>query len=65
MMDVALILKIAGVGLLVSVVYQVLSKSGREEQAMLVSLAGVIVVLLMLITELAELINTIRQIFGI
>lgn len=64
-MDVALILKIAGVGLLVSVVYQVLSKSGREEQAMLVSLAGVIVVLLMLITELAELINTIRQVFGI
>lgn len=64
-MDVALILKIAGVGLLVSVVYQVLSKSGREEQAMLVSLAGVIVVLLMLITELAELIDTIRQIFGI
>lgn len=64
-MDVALILKIAGVGLLVSVVYQVLSKSGRDEQAMLVSLAGVIVVLLMLVTELAELIDTIRQIFGI
>lgn len=64
-MDVALILKIAGVGLLVSVVYQVLKKSEREEQAMLVSLAGVIVVLLMLVTELAELIDTIRQIFGI
>jgi stage III sporulation protein AC len=64
-MDVALILKIAGVGLLVSVVYQVLSKTGRDEQAMMVSLAGVIVVLLMLITELAELIDTIRRIFGI
>lgn len=64
-MDVALILKIAGVGLLVSVVYQILKKSEREEQAMLVSLAGVIVVLLMLVTELAELIDTIRQIFGI
>lgn len=64
-MDVALILKIAGVGLLVSVVYQVLKKTEREEQAMLVSLAGVIVVLLMLVTELAELIDTIRQIFGI
>ena len=64
-MDVALILKIAGVGLLVSVVYQVLSKAGRDEQAMMVSLAGVIVVLLMLVTELAELIDTIRRIFGI
>ena len=64
-MDVALILKIAGVGLLVSVMYQVLSKSGRDEQAMMVSLAGVIVVLLMLITELAELIDMIRRIFGI
>jgi len=64
-MDVTLIIKIAGVGLLVSVVYQVLVKSGREEQGMMVSLAGVIVVLLMLITELAELIDKIRQIFGI
>jgi len=53
------------VGLLVSVMYQVLSKSGRDEQAMMVSLAGVIVVLLMLITELAELIDMIRRIFGI
>jgi len=64
-MDVTLILKIAGVGLIVSVVYQVLVKSGREEQGMMVSLAGVIVVLLMLITELAELIDKIRQLFGI
>jgi stage III sporulation protein AC len=64
-MDTGLILKIAGIGLLVSVMYQVLSKSGREEQAMLVSLAGVIIILLMLVQELSELINTIRSIFGI
>lgn len=64
-MDTGLILKIAGIGLLVSVMYQVLSKSGREEQAMLVSLAGVIIILLMLVQELSDLINTIRNIFGI
>ncbi len=64
-MDTGLILKIAGIGLLVSVMYQVLSKSGREEQAMLVSLAGVIIILLMLVQELSDLINTIRSIFGI
>ena len=64
-MDTALVLKIAGIGLLVSVMYQVLSKSGRDEQAMLVSLAGVIIILLMLVNELSELINSIRSIFGI
>jgi stage III sporulation protein AC len=64
-MDVALILKIAGVGLLVSVVYQILSKTGRDEQAMLVSLAGIVVVLLMLVSEIAELLDTIRTIFGL
>lgn len=64
-MDTALVLKIAGIGLLCSVMYQVLSKSGRDEQAMLVSLAGVIIILLMLVNELSELISTIRSIFGI
>ena len=64
-MDTALVLKIAGIGLLVSVMYQVLSKSGRDEQAMLVSLAGVIIILLILVNELSELINSIRSIFGI
>lgn len=64
-MDVGLILKVAGVGLLVSAAYQILSKSGREEQAMLVSLTGVIIVLLMLVQEIGELMNTIRTIFGI
>jgi len=64
-MDVSLILKVAGVGLLVSAAYQVLSKSGREEQAMLVSLTGVIIVLLMLVREIGELMDTIRTIFGI
>ncbi len=64
-MDVGIILKIAGVGLLVSVVCQILTKSGREEQAMLVSVAGVVVVLLVLIREISSLLNTIRSLFGI
>ncbi len=64
-MDISLILKAAGVGLIVSVVCQILSKSGREEQAMLVSVAGVIIVLLMLVKEIGSLIDTIRKIFGL
>lgn len=64
-MDITLILKAAGVGLIVSVVCQILTRSGRDEQAMLVSVAGVIIVLLMLVTELGELISSIRRIFGL
>ncbi len=64
-MDISLILKAAGVGLIVSVVCQILSKSGREEQSMLVSVAGVIIVLLMLVKEIGSLIDTIRKIFGL
>ncbi len=64
-MDISLILKAAGVGLIVSVVCQILSKSGRDEQAMLVSIAGVIIVLLMLVKELGSLISSIKNIFGL
>lgn len=64
-MDVGLILKVVGIGLLVSVSAQILSKSGRDEQAMMVTLAGVIVVLVMIITELGELYSLIRSVFGI
>ena len=64
-MDITLILKAAGVGLIVSVICQILNKAGREEQAMLVSVAGVVLVLLMLVKEIGTLIDTIRRIFGI
>ena len=64
-MDISLILKAAGVGLIVSVVCQILNKSGRDEQAMLVSIAGVIIVLLMLVKELGALITSIKTIFGL
>ena len=64
-MDISLILRAAGVGLIVSVVCQILSRSGRDEQAMLVSIAGVIIVLLMLVKELGSLISAIKNIFGL
>ncbi len=64
-MDVTLILKVSGVGILVSVLCQVLSRSGREEQALLVSISGLIVVLLLLVGQLGSLIESVRRIFGI
>ena len=64
-MEVDLIFKIAAVGIIVSILGQVLSRSGREEQAMLLSAAGVVIVLLMVVKELGGLITTIRSIFGL
>lgn len=64
-MNIGLLLKIAGVGLLVSVAYQVLHKSGRDEQATFVSLAGVIIVMLLLVAEINNLFTTIRNVFGL
>ena len=63
-MDVSLILKIAGVGILVAVCAQILGKYGRDDQAMLVGISGIIVVLLMLIGEVGELFESISDIFG-
>lgn len=63
-MDVGLILKIVGVGMIVTVSCQILSKAGRDEQAMLVSLSGIVLVLLLLIGEIGKLYDTIRSIFG-
>ncbi len=63
-MEVGLILKIAGVGLLVSVATQILSKSGRDEQATLVTVAGIVAVLLMLIEQIGELFTLVCDTFG-
>ena len=63
-MDVSLILRIAGVGILVASATQILSKSGREEQAMLVTVAGLVVTLLMLVGEIGELFETVMEVFG-
>jgi stage III sporulation protein AC len=64
-MNIELILKVAGVGVLVTVAYQVLMKSGRDEQAMLVSVAGIIIVLLMLVNEIGGLFDAVRNVFGL
>ena len=62
-MSVNLIFKIAAVGILVTVLSQVLKHSGREEQAFLTSLAGLIVVLFWLLPYISDLFETIRQLF--
>ena len=64
-MDVDLIFKIAAIGIIVAVLNQVLISSGREEQAMMTTLAGLIVVLMMVITQISDLFNTIKQLFGL
>lgn len=64
-MDVDLIFKIAAIGILVAVLNQLLIRSGREEQAMLTTLAGLIVVLLMIIKEIKVLFDTIKTVFGL
>lgn len=64
-MDITLILKVAGVGLLISVVCQILTKSGRDDQAVFVSIAGIIIVLMLLVQEFSNLITVIKTLFGI
>lgn len=64
-MDISLILKIVGIGFLVAVSSTVLNKSGRDEQAMLVTLAGIVIVMIMLVGELRTLFDTLRNIFGL
>lgn len=64
-MNTELILKVAGVGLLVTVSHQILSKSGRDEQALFVTIAGIVIVLLMLVGEIGGLFDMIKGIFGL
>lgn len=62
-MDIDLIFKIAAVGIIVSVLNQVLSRSGREEQATMTSLAGLVVVLMILAQKIAELFDLVKDLF--
>ncbi len=64
-MDVDMIFRIAAIGIIVAVLNQVLIRAGREEQAMLTTLAGVIVVLMMLIQEISNLFTTVKSVFGL
>jgi stage III sporulation protein AC len=63
-MDITLILKVAGVGLLVSAALQVLPKQSREEYSPYVILSGFVVVLLMLLPEIADLFDSVMTVFG-
>ncbi|MBO4897767.1 MAG: stage III sporulation protein AC [Clostridia bacterium] len=64
-MSVDLIFKIAAVGIIVAVLNQLLIKSGRDEQAMLTTLAGLIVVLGVIVREVSRLFDTIKSVFGL
>ena len=64
-MDVDMIFKIAAIGIIVAVLNQVLIRSGREEQAMMTTLAGLIVVLMMLIGEISTLFEQVKSVFDL
>lgn len=63
-MDVDLIFKIAAIGIIVAVLNQLLVRSGREEQAMMTTLAGLVVVMMMLVKEISALFSLIKSLFG-
>lgn len=64
-MDIDLIFKVAGIGIIVAVLNLVLKRAEREEQAMLTTLAGLIVVLMMIITQIQDLFDTVKSVFGL
>lgn len=64
-MNVDLLFKIAAIGILVAVLHQVLVRAGREDQAMMTTLAGVIIVLTIIIREISTLFSTVRAIFNL
>ena len=64
-MDVNFIFKIAAIGIIVAVLNQLLTRSGREEHAMITTIAGLIVVLIMLVPQISGLFETIRNAFDL
>ena len=64
-MDVDLIFKIAGIGIIVAVLNLVLKRAEREEQARMTTLAGLIVVLMMIISSISDLFDTVKSVFGL
>ncbi len=63
-MDVDLIFRIAAVGILVAVLGQLLTRSGRDEQALMTTLAGLIVVLMLIVEQISRLFNMMKSVFG-
>lgn len=65
MLNIDLIFKIAAIGILVAVLNQVLIRAGRDEQAMMTTLAGLVVVLMMVVREIADLFDLVKTLFGL
>ena len=63
-MDIELVFKIAAIGIIVAVLNQLLIRSGREDQAMMTTLAGLVVVLMMMVQEISDLFDLIKTLFG-
>lgn len=64
-MNVDLLFKIAGIGILVAVLNQVLTKAGREDQAMMTTIAGLVIVLMVVIKEISSLFDSVKTIFNL
>ncbi len=64
-MDIDIVLKVAGVGLTVAVICQILTRAGRDEQSVLVSITGIVIIFLLLVREIGELISELRGVFGL
>ena len=62
-MDIDLIFKIAAIGILVAIIYRLLVQSGRDEQALMVTIAGLVIVMLMVVNQIYELFSTIKDLF--
>ncbi len=64
-MNVDLIFKVAGIGIIVSVLYQVLARSGREDQAMMTALIGLVAVMMIVVSQIGTLFDSVKNIFGL
>lgn len=64
-MEIELLFKIAAIGIIVAVLHQVLVRAGREDQAMMTTLTGLIIVLAMVVKEISQLFNTVKTLFNL
>ena len=64
-MDIDLILKVAGISMIITVVCQVMSRAGRDEQSTLLSLAGTVIILILIAERVGDLVSTLRRVFGL
>ncbi len=64
-MDIDLLLKVAGVGMIITVVCQIMTKAGKDDQSTMVSLAGTVIILILIAERVGELIGTLREVFGL